>query len=100
MSSHRITSTPIDLVAVASLAAGSTYSLQCSGDFEVHVHLDETGALAANGVRAAAGPRPSRMLPATESRQPGSGTYIAVAGEKLWVWAPGLRSAIAVNKVS
>ena len=99
MSSHTVTAAPIDLVATASLAAGSTYSLQCSGDYEIELHLDEGGALTADAVRGMAGPRPARLLPATNARHPGVGAYIGVAGDKLWAWAPGLPAAIAISKV-
>ena len=70
MSSHAVTSTPIDLVATASLAAGSTYSLQCSGDYEIELHQDDAGTLTADTVRGAAGPRPVRLLPATSANSP------------------------------
>ena len=100
MSSHAVTSTPIDLVATASLGAGTTYALQCSGDHEIELHLDDAGTLTADNVRAMAGPRPVRLLPATNARHPGSGAYIARAGEKLWAWAPGLPAVIAIAKAS
>ena len=100
MSSFALTNTPADLVATASLAAGSTYSLQCSGDHEIEIHQDDAGTLTADNARAAAGPRPVRLLPATRGRQPGSAAYIALAGEKLWAWAPGLPATIAVVKSS
>ena len=100
MSSHAVTSTPIDLVATASLAASSTYSLQCSGDYEIEMHLDEAGALTADTVRGMAGPRPARLLPATPARHPGTAAFPVAAGEKLWVWAPGLPTTIAVVKAS
>ena len=100
MSSHAITSTPVDLVDTASLAAGSTYSLQCSGDYEIELHQDEAGTLTADTVRGMAGPRPIRLLPATHAREPGSASYTGRAGERLWMWAPGLPGAIAIAKGS
>ena len=92
MASLAVTSTPMDIVARLSLATGTQYCIQCSGDFEAEIHEDLTNALVAGTVRAAAGPRPMRLAPRSQTPL----RYRVRADTPLWCWAPGLPAAVAV----
>lgn len=92
MGSQAVTPTPKNIVAALSLAVDAEYYIQCSGDFEIALHEDRTNRLNAGSVEAAAGPRPFRLTPWSQRPL----RYKVRADTPLWVWAPGLVSAVAV----
>lgn len=92
MASLAVTATPQDIVAGLSLTTDTVYYVQCSGDFEVELHEDGTNLLTAATVKAAAGPRPVRLAPRSQTPL----RYQVRADAPVWVWAPGLPSAVAV----
>ena len=92
MASTSVTSTPMDIVAGLSLTVDTEHYIQCSGDFELELHEDKTNALTAMTVQAAAGPRPVRLAPRSQTPL----RYKVRADTPLWCWAPGLPTAVAV----
>ena len=92
MASLNVTSAPVNIVAGLMLAVDSEYWIQCSGDFELELHEDSSNLLTAAKVRGAAGPRPVRLAPLSQTPL----RYKVRANTPLWAWAPGLPTAVAV----
>ena len=82
----------MDIVSGLSLTVDTEYYIQCSGDFELELHEDTTNTLTADTVRAAASPRPLRLAPRSQTPL----RYKVRADTPVWVWAPGLPTAVAV----